>query len=161
MLFFADETEPARRLPRAGIAVATGRKFRSPDPGAVSRNRNKSVLSNPFRLCEVSGDEWMPISFDGSGLPGGRFRPRRRSVCGAGKLFWPMKQYLSVALTLACIVLVAGLFFVKQGDNARHDNDTASIVDFSNRLDSAQLQIAAGTGALIIMSNTLDTAGRR
>jgi chromosome segregation ATPase len=68
-----------------------------------------------------------------------------------------MKQYLSVALTLACLVLVAALFFVKQGDNARHDNDTASIVDFSNRLDSAQLQIAAGTGALIIMSNTLDT----
>jgi chromosome segregation ATPase len=67
-----------------------------------------------------------------------------------------MKQYLSVALTLACVALVVGLALVKQGDNARHDNDTASIVDFSNRLDSAQLQIAAGTGALIIMSNTLD-----
>jgi hypothetical protein len=68
-----------------------------------------------------------------------------------------MKHYLSAALTLACLALVAALFFVKQGDNTRHDNDTASIVDFSNRLDSAQLQIAAGTGTLIILSNTLDT----
>ncbi len=68
-----------------------------------------------------------------------------------------MKQSLPVALTLVCIVLVAALFFVKQGDNARHDNDTASIVDFSNRLDSAQLQIATDTGALILATNAFDT----
>jgi hypothetical protein len=39
-------------LPASINVIGTGRKFRGPNPGAMSRNRNKSVLSNPFRLCE-------------------------------------------------------------------------------------------------------------
>jgi chromosome segregation ATPase len=67
-----------------------------------------------------------------------------------------MKYYLSIALALACTVLVVSLFEMKRGDNAQHENDAGAIVDFSNRLDSAQLQIAFCKGTMLTLSNNLD-----
>ncbi len=67
-----------------------------------------------------------------------------------------MKQYLSIALALVCAALVISLIVVKSGDNAQHENDANAIADFSNRLDTAQTQIAAGNGMILIFSNSLD-----
>lgn len=67
-----------------------------------------------------------------------------------------MKLFLSVALSLACVALIVALVVVKRGDNAQHDSDTAAIADFSNRLDSAQIQTAGANGAMIEFSNSLD-----
>jgi chromosome segregation ATPase len=67
-----------------------------------------------------------------------------------------MKQYLSTALALACTVLVLSLVVMKRGDNAQHVNDAGAIADFSNRLDSAQTQIAIGKGTILTLSNRLD-----
>ena len=67
-----------------------------------------------------------------------------------------MKQYLSTTLALVCVVLVVSLFFLKRGDNAQHETDTGTIADFSNRLDSAQLDIATFKGTLLTLSNRLD-----
>lgn len=66
-----------------------------------------------------------------------------------------MKQYLSITLSLVCVVLVVVLVFVKQGDDARHGTDIGTIAGFSNRLDSAQTQIALCNGKLITLSNRL------
>ena len=67
-----------------------------------------------------------------------------------------MKPYLSIALAFACTVLVISLIVMKRGDDAQHENDAGAIVDFSNRLDSAQLQIATYEGTIIVISNRLD-----
>ncbi len=67
-----------------------------------------------------------------------------------------MKQYLPVALVLACTVLVIALVMVKRGDNAQHENDAGVIADFSNRLDVAQLQIVLGNRTTLTLSNRLD-----
>jgi chromosome segregation ATPase len=67
-----------------------------------------------------------------------------------------MKQYLSMVLALACAVLVISLIVMKRGDNAQHANDAGAIADFSNRLDSAQMQIATGKGTILTLSNSLD-----
>jgi chromosome segregation ATPase len=45
---------------------------------------------------------------------------------------------------------------MKSGDNAQHENDAGAIADFSNRLDSAQMQIAAGNGTILTFSNSLN-----
>jgi chromosome segregation ATPase len=67
-----------------------------------------------------------------------------------------MKQYLSLALTLACAVLVISLIVVKSGDNKQYENDAGVIADYSNRLDSAQTEIAFGNGRILTLSNNLD-----
>jgi septal ring factor EnvC (AmiA/AmiB activator) len=67
-----------------------------------------------------------------------------------------MKEYLSTILTLVCAVLVVALIVVKHFDNAQHDTDAGSITDFSNRLDSAQIQVATYVGTLLTVSNSLD-----
>ncbi len=67
-----------------------------------------------------------------------------------------MKQYLSTALALFCIVLVIALVAMKRGDNAQHETDAVAIADFSNRLDSAATEIAIGKGTLAATSNRLD-----
>lgn len=69
-----------------------------------------------------------------------------------------MKSALSTFLILICAVLVIALIAVKHGDNVQHDTDTGSIADFSNRLDSAQLDIATRDGRLYSLSNSLDEA---
>jgi chromosome segregation ATPase len=67
-----------------------------------------------------------------------------------------MKQYLPTALTLVCLVLLISLVVMKRGDNTRHENDVGTIADFSNRLDSAQMQVAFCNGTMITLSNSLD-----
>lgn len=66
-----------------------------------------------------------------------------------------MKNIFPIAFALICLVLIIVLFVVKQGDNAQHQTDTASITDFSNRLDTAQTQIAFGNGTIVSLSNNL------
>jgi len=67
-----------------------------------------------------------------------------------------MRQYLSTVLVLTCTVLVISLIVMKRGDNAEHENDAGAIAEFSNRLDSAQTQIAIGKGTILTLSNRLD-----
>lgn len=64
-----------------------------------------------------------------------------------------MKEYLSTALALICAVLVVALVLVKRSDYAQHETDASAISDFSNRLDSAQTQIAVGNGTILTLSN--------
>jgi chromosome segregation ATPase len=66
-----------------------------------------------------------------------------------------MKHYFSIALALACTVLVISLFVMKRGDNAQHESDAGAIADFSNRLDSAQTQVAICKGTMTVVSNNL------
>lgn len=67
-----------------------------------------------------------------------------------------MKSILSTAFALACVLLIIAIVVIKQGDNARHQSDVGSIADYSNRLDSAQTQLAIYTGMTIDLSNRLD-----
>ena len=70
-----------------------------------------------------------------------------------------MKNYLFIALALACAVLAASLVMTKRSDNAQHETDSGAIADFSNRLDSAQSQIAAGKETVLTLSKSLDERG--
>src|SRR5476649_2888346 len=67
----------------------------------------------------------------------------------------PVKHYLSIALALACTLLIIFLIVTKQGDNARHENDAGMIDDFSNRLDTAQSQLTLYAGRILVFSNNL------
>ena len=67
-----------------------------------------------------------------------------------------MKQLLSTALALACVVLALSLVALKRSGDSQHETDTSSITDFSNQLTSAQIQIAVREGKLINLSNRLD-----
>jgi len=67
-----------------------------------------------------------------------------------------MKLYLPVVLALACAALVISIVVIKQGDNAQHETDAGAMADFSNRLDSAQIQIAFCKGTMLTLSNRLD-----
>jgi len=66
-----------------------------------------------------------------------------------------MKHFLSIALALACIVLAVSFIVIKRGDNVQHENDAGAIADFSNRLDSAQMDVALGKAAVLTLSNRL------
>lgn len=66
-----------------------------------------------------------------------------------------MKQYISTALGLVCVVLIIALVVIKSQDNAQHQTDTGSIADFSNQLDTAQSQIAVDQGTIDVFSNNL------
>ena len=67
-----------------------------------------------------------------------------------------MKKYRSIVLTLACVALVITLIVIKSGDNTQHESDAGLITDYSNRLDSAQTEIAIGNGRILTLSNSLD-----
>jgi len=67
-----------------------------------------------------------------------------------------MKTYLSAVLALVCTGLVISLVVMKRADNAQHETDAGAIADFSNRLDSAQTQIAIYKGTMDVISNSLD-----
>jgi len=73
----------------------------------------------------------------------------KKTVCG-------MKNFFPTAIALVCIVLVVSLIVLKRGGDAQHESDAGAIADFSNKLDSANLQIAACNGTLFIYSNSLD-----
>lgn len=67
-----------------------------------------------------------------------------------------MHRYLSTVLALACAGLVLSLIGIKRGDNAQHESDAGMLAEVSNRLDSAQMQVAFGTGTILTLSNSLD-----
>ena len=67
-----------------------------------------------------------------------------------------MKHHFSTALALVCVVLVISVVMMKRGADAQHETDAGTITDFSNRLDSAQVQIAFCTGTMLTLSNRLD-----
>jgi chromosome segregation ATPase len=67
-----------------------------------------------------------------------------------------MKQYLSIILTVVCLVLVIALFLMKHSDDAQHDSETSSITDFSNQLDLAQMHLSICNGTALIFSNNLN-----
>jgi hypothetical protein len=85
-----------------------------------------------------------------------RTGPATEESMAPGNIFCRMKQYLSTVLALVCTVLVISLIVTKRGDEARHENDAGAIADFSNQLTSAQAQIAAGNGMILVFSNRLD-----
>jgi len=66
-----------------------------------------------------------------------------------------MKTYLTIVLGGISAVLAIILFTTKHADNAQMAADAASIVDFSNRLDTAELHVSERNGALLMLSNTL------
>jgi len=67
-----------------------------------------------------------------------------------------MKNYLSTFLTLVCFVLIVSVVMIKRNDSAQHDSDVSTIGDFSNKLDSAQTEIAIGNGKVLTLSNRLN-----
>jgi chromosome segregation ATPase len=69
-----------------------------------------------------------------------------------------MKHYLPVVLALACTALVISLVMTKRGDDVQHENDAGAFADISNRLDSAQMQIAFCNGTMLTLSNSLDAS---
>jgi hypothetical protein len=95
-------------------------------------------LSNRFRLCEGFSDEWTRTSLD---------RAAR-----------PMKLYLPIVLAIACAGLLISIIVMKRGDDAQHETDAGAIADFSNQLDSAQIQVAFGKGTILTLSNSLDAS---
>ena len=68
----------------------------------------------------------------------------------------PMKNYLPLALAVACVVLVISLVVMKRGDTAQHESDAGAFADVSNRLDSARMQVAGCEGTLVTLTNTLN-----
>ena len=66
-----------------------------------------------------------------------------------------MKTYLTIAFAVLSVVLAAVLFATKNSDNAQIAADAGVIVDFSNRLDTAEMHVSVRNGTLIILSNTL------
>jgi chromosome segregation ATPase len=67
-----------------------------------------------------------------------------------------MKSYLTIVLAVVSGVLAVVLFTTKHADNAQMTADAAAIVDYSNRLDTAQAQIVVRDGSLLTWSNRLD-----
>lgn len=67
-----------------------------------------------------------------------------------------MKEYLSTAFAIVCVMLVASLILIKRNDNTQHQTDVGTIADFSNRLDMAQTQIAICNGTILTLSNNLN-----
>jgi chromosome segregation ATPase len=66
-----------------------------------------------------------------------------------------MKTYSLIALAVVSVVLAVVLFTTKHADNAQMASDAAAIVDYSNRLDTAELHVSERNGALLLLSNTL------
>jgi chromosome segregation ATPase len=66
-----------------------------------------------------------------------------------------MKLYLSIAAGAVIVVLAVVLFMTKRSDTAQLASATDTIVDFSNRLDTAHAQIANRDESLVTLSNSL------
>jgi chromosome segregation ATPase len=66
-----------------------------------------------------------------------------------------MKSYFSKALVVVSILLVVALAAIKWSDNAQLNTADGTINDYSNRLDTAQSQIAVRDGDLLTLSNSL------
>ena len=70
-----------------------------------------------------------------------------------------MKSYLTIALAIVSVLLAIALTMIKMNDTAQLDTATGTITDYSNRLDSAQSQIAVRDGSLLTLSNSLAECG--
>jgi chromosome segregation ATPase len=66
-----------------------------------------------------------------------------------------MKTYSIIALAVVSVVLAVVLFTTRNADNAQLAAATGAIVDFSNRLDTAEMHVSERNGSLIILSNIL------
>jgi chromosome segregation ATPase len=66
-----------------------------------------------------------------------------------------MKSNLSKILLVMSILLAVALTATKWSDNANLETATATIYDYSNRLDTAQAQISIRDGKILTLSNTL------
>lgn len=69
-----------------------------------------------------------------------------------------MKEYLSTALAIVCVVLVVSFIVMKRSDDTRHKNDAGAIDSFSNQLASAQVQLAIRDGTILTLSNNFDAS---
>ena len=66
-----------------------------------------------------------------------------------------MKTYSIIGLAVVSIVLAVILFMTKNSDTAQMAADANTIVDYSNRLDTAEMHVSERNGELINLSNTL------
>lgn len=72
--------------------------------------------------------------------------------------FLRMKTYLTIVLAAVSVGLLAILFVTKHGDNAQIEAGNTSLADCSNRLDSAQTQLAARDATIVDLTNSLAAA---
>jgi chromosome segregation ATPase len=66
-----------------------------------------------------------------------------------------MKPYLTVILVVISVLLAVALVMTKRSDSADLDLASISIADFSNRLDTATLQVNIAQGGILNLSNLL------
>lgn len=66
-----------------------------------------------------------------------------------------MKSYSTKILAVVCVLLAITFVVVKHRDNTRHEKDTNSITDYSNRLDTAFQTIAVRDVTILDQSNSL------
>jgi len=69
-----------------------------------------------------------------------------------------MKNFLTTAFALVCLGSVISVVVMKRGADARHESDAGTIADYSNRLDTARIQIAFCAGTMLTLSNRLDAS---
>ena len=69
-----------------------------------------------------------------------------------------MKTYLTIVLAAVSVGLLAILFVTKHGDNAQIEAGHTSLADCSNRLDSAETQLAARDSTIVTLTNALAEA---
>jgi len=69
--------------------------------------------------------------------------------------FCRMKTYLTIVLSAVSVGLLAVLFVTKHGDNAQIEAGNTSLADCSNRLDTAQSQLAARDASIVALNNSL------
>jgi chromosome segregation ATPase len=67
-------------------------------------------------------------------------------------------KIMTVGLVAISLLLGGALFLTKRSNDAQMDANATTIADFSNRLDSAQVQLTARNGDLLILSNNFATA---
>jgi peptidoglycan hydrolase CwlO-like protein len=69
-----------------------------------------------------------------------------------------MKTYLTIVLSAVSVGLLAVLFVTKHGDNAQIEAGNTSLADCSNRLDTAQTQLAARDSQIVGLNSALAEA---
>jgi uncharacterized coiled-coil protein SlyX len=87
--------------------------------------------------------------------PNTKADPDPQARAAPGEFYCPMKYLLSVVLGFACVAMIIALIGVKRGDDVQHESDAGTLVDISNRLDSAQSQVALGKETMLTLSNRL------
>ena len=67
-----------------------------------------------------------------------------------------MKLILPMILALACIVLAVLLYQTDKQDTTRQETDAGAIADYSNKLSSAELQVAIRQSTVMTFSNRVE-----